>query len=68
MSVEDRIIAQLTLHRDLKELLMRELRKLGIHCQETAFTDPNGDILLLNSNDVPKAQQLIQHLQQKANP
>ena len=68
MSVEDRIIAQLTLHRDLKELLMRELRKLGIQCQETAFTDPNGDILLLDSKDVSKAQQLIQHLQQKANP
>ena len=64
MSVEDRMIAQLTLHRDLKEQLMAELQKLGIQCQETPFTDPNGDILLLDPKDIPRAQRLIQHLQQ----
>ncbi|MGA1284201.1 MAG: hypothetical protein ACO34J_09110 [Prochlorothrix sp.] len=68
MSVEDAIIAKLELHRDIKELVMRELRQIGIPCQETPFTDTNGDIILLNPQDIPKAQALIQTLQQRSQP
>lgn len=68
MSVEDAIIAKLELHRDIKELVMRELRQMGVPCQETPFTDANGDIILLNPQDIPKAQALIQTLQQRSQP
>ncbi len=68
MSAEDKLIAKLTLHRDIKELMIEKLRQAGIPCRETEFNDSNGDILIENPNDVAKAEKIIQNLQQKANP
>ncbi len=65
MSVEDLIIEKLKLHRDLKNLLMEQLQAEGIECEETAFTDANGDILVLNPENGPQAQSLIRRLQQQ---
>ncbi len=67
MSAEDKIIAKITLHRDIKELVIQELRNAGISCQETNFTDPNGDISIPNSSDAPKVKQIIRELQKRAN-
>jgi hypothetical protein len=68
VSAEDQIIAKLTLHRDIKELLIDKLRRAGILCHETDFTDSKGDIFIENLDDITKAKEIIQELQQKANP
>lgn len=67
MSAEDKIIAKITLHRDIKQLVIQELRNAGVSCQETNFTDPNGDISIANSSDAPKIKQIIRDLQKRAN-
>lgn len=63
MSAEDKIIEKITLHRDIKNLVIQELLAAGIKCQETNFTDPNGDILIVNPSDAPKAKEIIRNLQ-----
>lgn len=67
MSAEDKIIAKLTLHRDIKELLIQKLRQAGVACHETEFTDSKGDIRIENSDEIAKVRQIIQDLQHKAN-
>ncbi|MGL5059689.1 MAG: hypothetical protein ACRC62_06875 [Microcoleus sp.] len=67
MSAEDKIIEKIILHRDIKELVIQELRTAGIPCQETQFTDPRGDILIISPNDAAKVKQLIRALQKRAN-
>jgi hypothetical protein len=67
MSAEDRIIAKLTLHRDIKELLIQKLTREGISCRETEFTDSQGDILIENPDDADRVKAIVRELQQKAN-
>ncbi|MCU0541707.1 MAG: hypothetical protein MUE44_05885 [Oscillatoriaceae cyanobacterium Prado104] len=67
MSAEDKIIEKIILHRDIKELVIQELRAANIPCQETEFTDPRGDILIISANDAAKVKQVIQSLQKRAN-
>ena len=67
MSAEDKIIEKITLHRDIKNLVIQELLAAGVQCQETNFTDPNGDILIVNASDAAKVKEIIRNLQKQAN-
>ncbi|MDY6783788.1 MAG: hypothetical protein SW833_14810 [Cyanobacteriota bacterium] len=68
MSAEDQIIAKIQLHRDIKNLVIEELRQAGIECQETKFTDSKGDILIINPIDVDRVRETIKEIQQRSNP
>ena len=67
MSAEDKIIAKLQLHRDIKNLTIQELQNVNIACGETNFTNPKGDIEIANAKDTPKAKVIIRQLQNRAN-
>ena len=67
-SDEDRLIGVLKRHRDLKRWIMQELHQNGIDCQETYGNDEKGDIKVLNSADIQKAQSIIDAIHQRFNP
>ncbi|MEM9216111.1 MAG: hypothetical protein AAGD25_17420 [Cyanobacteria bacterium P01_F01_bin.150] len=67
-SDEDKLIAVLKRHRDLKRWVMSELHRHGIDCQETYGNDEKGDIKLLNLADTQKAQDIIDGIHQRFNP
>lgn len=61
---EDQMIYHLTVHRNMITWLMRQLQREGIEAQRTTGNDPRGDIILLNPEDVPRAQQIIRELRE----
>lgn len=67
-SDEDKLIAVLKRHRDLKRWIMAELVKKGIECQETYGNDEKGDIKLLNPADTRKVQEIVDEMHQRFNP
>lgn len=56
---EDRMIARLTVHRNMITWLIARLADEGIQARRTTGNDPGGDIVLLNPDDVPRVQQII---------
>ena len=56
---EDRLIYQLTLHRDLVGWVIRKLAEAGIPSQRTTGNDPKGDILIIASRDASQVEQII---------
>jgi len=64
---EDRMIHRLIIHRNMITWLLRKLEAEGIRAERTTGNDPNGDILLINSDDVPRVQQLIREIQTEYN-
>lgn len=64
---EDAMAHRLFVHRDMIGWVIKQLAQEGIQCQRTEGYDRNGDILLLNDNDVPKVQQIIRNYNKKYN-
>jgi hypothetical protein len=64
---EDRMIYHLTVHKTMISWLINKLQAEGIQAQRTTGNDPNGDILLINPDDIPRVQQLIREIQAKEN-
>ncbi|MGB3192423.1 MAG: hypothetical protein WBB43_23700 [Limnoraphis sp.] len=56
---EDRNAARLFIHRDLIGWVIKELQKEGIQAERTKNNNPDGDILVLAKEDVPRVKQLI---------
>jgi hypothetical protein len=56
------------LHKALKLWTIAILLKQGISCQETYGNDEKGDIIVLNSADIPLVQQLLDEIQSRFNP
>ncbi|MEL6130693.1 MAG: hypothetical protein AAFN18_14365 [Cyanobacteria bacterium J06554_6] len=67
MSAEDTIIAKIVLHQDIKLLVIQLLQQAGVDCEETQFTDPNGDIILVNPDQAEQARVIIRKIQQATN-
>ena len=67
MSDEDNLIHKLTVHKKLKMFVMNELSKEGIPCEETSGNDPQGDILVVNPEDVPRAKEIIKSINSRYN-
>ena len=49
-------------HGTLKHQVMKVLEAEGIKVDETHGNDPNGDILIIHSKDVPRVKEIIQTL------
>ena len=56
---EDRLIYQLTLHRDLVGWVIRKLAEASIPSQRTTGNDPKGDILIVATKDASQVEQII---------
>ncbi|ALB39725.1 MULTISPECIES: hypothetical protein [Nostocales] len=64
---EDKKIERLIIHKNLIGWLINKLQKEGIECQRTTGDDPDGDILLLNSEDVPRVKEIVRQIQKDYN-
>lgn len=62
MTDEDRLIYQLTLHRDLVGWVIGKLAEGGIASQRTTGNDPKGDILIVAPNDASQVKEIIREL------
>lgn len=67
ISDEDRLIRVLQLHKALKQWTIATLLRQGIVCQETYGNDEKGDIIVINPEDAPRVQQLLDEIQQQFN-
>ncbi len=61
---EDKMIERLIIHKNMIGWLITKLQSEGIECKRTTANDPNGDILLINSDDVPRVKQIVRQIQQ----
>jgi hypothetical protein len=64
---EDKKIERLIIHRNLIGWLIKKLEQEGIECQRTIDDDPEGDILLLDSKDVPRVKEIVRQIQKQYN-
>ena len=64
---EDRLIYQLTMHRDLVGWVIRKLAQSMISSQRTTGNDPKGDIAILNLNDTLRVQEIICNIHSQYN-
>lgn len=64
---EDRMIYNYQIHKNLVTWVMKQLELAGIPCQRTRGNDPNGDILIINSEDLQKVRKTLQKIHQKYN-
>lgn len=64
---EDRQIARLKIHRDLIGWIIKELRKEGIQAERTSGGNPNGDILIVNPDNVPRVKEILRQIQKRFN-
>jgi len=62
MTDEDRLIYQLTLHRDLVGWVIGKLAEDGIASQRTTGNDPKGDILIVAPNEASQVKEIIRDL------
>jgi hypothetical protein len=67
MATAKDLIRKIQLHEDLKEWVMQQLQAEGIECQEQDFYEENGDILIVNIEDVPRALAVIQGIKDQLN-
>lgn len=64
---EDKKIERLIIHKNLIGWLIKKLKAEGIKCERTTGDDPDGDILLLNSDDVPRVKEIVRQIQKQYN-
>ncbi|OCQ91719.1 hypothetical protein BCD67_09500 [Oscillatoriales cyanobacterium USR001] len=64
---EDRLIYQLTIHRDLVGWVIIKLAQSGIRSQRTTGNNPKGDILIINSNDASRVKEIISSIHNQYN-
>lgn len=65
MTDADDVKRKIDVHEGLKDYVIKELQDNGIECKETDWYDRNGDILIVNIEDVPQARKIVQRLKQK---
>ncbi|MEQ8468248.1 hypothetical protein [Coleofasciculus sp. B1-GNL1-01] len=65
---EDKQIARLKIHRDLIGWIIKELRQEGILAERTVGGNPDGDILIVNQDHVPRVKEIIRQMQRRFNP
>ena len=59
---EDKMMERLPIHKNMIGWLIKKLQAEGIQCKRTTGNDPNGDILLINSEDEPRVQDMIRKI------
>ena len=64
---EDRMIYKLKVHRNFIGWVIKKLKEQGIPCERTTGNDPNGDILIINQEDVPRLQEIVRQIQNEYN-
>jgi hypothetical protein len=64
---EDRLIYQLTIHRDLVGWVIMKLAQADIRSQRTTGNDPKGDILIVNSSDALGVKEIISNIHNQYN-
>ncbi|MDD1428740.1 hypothetical protein MEO94_30740 [Dolichospermum sp. ST_sed9] len=64
---EDKMMERLLIHKNMIGWLIKKLQAEGIQCKRTTGNDPNGDILLINSEDEPRVQDMIRKIQREYN-
>lgn len=64
---EDRMIHKLTVHKNFITWVIQQLEKENIFCQRTTGNDRNGDILLINPEQVPRVQEIIRRMNKQFN-
>jgi hypothetical protein len=67
MTDEDRLIYQLTLHRDLVGWVIAKLTEAGIASQRTTGNDPKGDILIVAPNEASQVKEIIRDIHNQYN-
>lgn len=67
MADEDRLIYQLTLHRDLVDWVIGQLAQADIASQRTTGNDPKGDILIIESRDASRVKEIISNIHDRFN-
>lgn len=60
---EDRMIYRLQVHRNMITWVIQRLADAGIPAQRTTGNDPHGDIVLLDSADISRVQEIIREIQ-----
>lgn len=60
---EDRMIYRLQVHRNMITWVIQRLVDAGIQAQRTTGNNPHGDIVLIDSADIPRVQQIIREIQ-----
>jgi hypothetical protein len=61
------LIRKIQLHESLKQWVMQQLISEGIKCQEQDFYSEDGDILIVNESDMPRALEIIQRIKDQLN-
>jgi hypothetical protein len=64
---EDRMIYNLSVHRDLIGWVIKKLKEEGIPAERTTGNDRKGDIFLIRSEDASRVQEIIREMQNKYN-
>lgn len=67
MTDEDKMIYQLTVHRDFIGWVIDKLKEEGISAKRTTGNDRNGDILIINTEDVPRVKEIVRNIHKKYN-
>jgi hypothetical protein len=62
MATAKDLIRKIQLHENLKAWVIEQLRTEGIECEEQDFYEENGDILIVNPEDVSRALAVIQKI------
>jgi hypothetical protein len=64
---EDRMIYKLTGHKNFITWVIQKLEQENIPCQRTTGNDLNGDILLINPEQVPRVKERIREMNRQFN-
>lgn len=67
MTDEDKMIYKLIVHRNFIGWLIEKLKEEGIGAKRTTGNDPNGDILIIKPEDVPRVKEIVRQIQNKYN-
>lgn len=67
MTDEDKMIERLIIHRNMIGWVIEKLQEEGIEAKRTTGNDSSGDILVIDSNDVPRVKEIVRQIQQQYN-
>ncbi|MGB3241213.1 MAG: hypothetical protein WBB29_23205 [Geitlerinemataceae cyanobacterium] len=65
MATAKDLIRKIQLHEDLKNWVIQQLDAEGVKCEEQSFYEEKGDILIVKSEDMPKALEILQGIKEK---